>query len=229
VERDALFNTLLLRDSGRVALPLVGAGKRRTWEARSYWETHGESVTLRVFTGMQGWLADLVPTAGGRTLAGSARYLSDAVVVGAEALRVAVTLTRIDCDPAWPTIATTDRALRPWQRGQAFLEQQVDRPAMIADGVALPSGLVAVRALRHNENGRLDANDLRPGVARVVLQFVVESDGRADASSVKVLASDGDVFTARAKEALRTMRFRPGLRGGVAVHQLTAQRFEVRR
>ncbi|MEQ1693094.1 MAG: hypothetical protein ABMA00_17525, partial [Gemmatimonas sp.] len=32
------------------------------------------------------------------------------------------------------------------------------------------------------EHAKLDANEIRTGVARVVLQFVVESDGRVDTS-----------------------------------------------
>lgn len=64
---------------------------------------------------------------------------------------------------------------------------------------------------------------------RVVLQFVVESDGRADASSVKVLASDGEEYTARVQRLRDVLRFAPTMFRGAAVHQVAQQRFEVRR
>jgi hypothetical protein len=203
------------------------------WEERSFWESTGDSVTLRAFTGLQGWLATLTrlsgPVSGPERLVGRARYLTDAVVAGAEPLRVAVTLTRIACDASWPSVSTTDPALRPWQRGQVFFEQHVDRPAGVADGVTLPRGVLSMRSLGYSESARLDTNASVPGVARVVVQFVVEADGRAALSSVKVLASDGEAYAARVREALRTIRFRAGRRAGVPVHQLTVQRIELSR
>jgi hypothetical protein len=86
-----------------------------------------------------------------------------------------------------------------------------------------------MRSLGYNESARLDTNGSVPGVARVVVQFVVEADGRAALSSVKVLASDGEAYAARVRDALRTMRFRAALRGGAPVDQLTVQRIELSR
>lgn len=132
VERDAAYRTVVLQDSGRVALPLIPEREQSLWTERSYWGLRGDSVTLRVFTGLQGWDARLARTPGGRTLVGSARYLSDAIVVGAPPISVPVTLTRITCDASWPSVATNARPLRPWQRGEAlYFERQVDRPAAI--------------------------------------------------------------------------------------------------
>ncbi len=230
VERDSAFKIVVLRDSGRVAFPLVPPVRRRLWEERSFWESNADSVTVRAFTGLQGWMATLTrlsgPVSGAERLVGRARYLTDAVVAGAEPLRVAVTLTRIACDASWPSVSTTDPPLRPWQRGQVFFEQHVDRPAGV---VTLPRGVLSMRSLGYNESDRLDTNGSVPGVARVVVQFVVEAEGRAALSSVKVLASDGEAYAARVMDALRTMRFRAALRGGAPVHQLTVQRIELSR
>lgn len=234
VERDSAFRIVVLRDSGRVAFPQVPPLRRRSWEERSFWESTGDSVTLRAFTGLQGWLAALTrlsgPVSGPERLVGRARYLTDAVVAGAEPLRVAVTLTRITCDPTWPPFASTDRTLRAWETTSVLYgEWNVDQPAGVADGVSLPRGVLSMRSLGYSESARLDTNASVPGVARVVVQFVVEVDGRAALSSVKVLASDGEEYTTRVRDALRTIRFRAGRRAGVPVHQLTVQRIELAR
>lgn len=233
VERDSAFKIVVLRDSGRVAFPQVPPLRRRLWEERSFWESTGDSVTLRAFTGLQGWLAALTrlsgPVSGPERLVGRARYLTDAVVAGVEPLRVAVTLTRITCNPTWPTVASTDRTLRAWETTSVLYgEWNVDQPAGVADGVTLPRGVLSMRSLGYSESARLDTNAV-PGVARVVVQFVVEADGRAALSSVKVLASDREAYAAHVRDALRTIRFRAGRRAGVPVHQLTVQRIELSR
>ncbi|MEQ1692426.1 MAG: hypothetical protein ABMA00_14130, partial [Gemmatimonas sp.] len=200
VARDSAFRTFVLQDSGRVAIPVISEGERWMWEGRSSWAIRDDSVTLRVFTGLQGWDARLARTPDGRSLRGMARYLSDVVVLGRAPTVVPVTLTRVLCEASWPSVATTAPSLRPWQRGERlFVEQQVDRPAVRSTHVSLPEDIVAVRALRYDEHAKLDANEIRTGVARVVLQFVVESDGRVDTSSIKVLASDGAEYTARVR------------------------------
>ncbi len=230
VERDAAFAVLVLRDSGRVALPLVDARERRMWEDRSYWEMRGDSVTLQVFTGLQGWRASLRPTVRHDGMTGRARYLSDAIVRGAAPLRVAVSLTRIECLPEWPSVRSTTRALRRWERGeQLFLPQRVDRRASLPSDVRLPRGVVFMRELRDDERARLDTAGATPTVGRVVLQFVVESDGRADPVGIKVLATDAASDAKRAIELLRSIRFLPALYKGAAVHQLSMFRIDVRR
>ncbi len=229
VARDSAYNTLVLRDSGRVALPLVTANSRQKWEDRSFWESQGDSVSVRLFTGLQGWSVTLGRSPAGHALTGIARYLTDAISVGAEPLRVNVTLTSITCDPAWPTVATTRSPLRAAPRGAVFFAQQVDHPVAMDSRVPLPPGITAARTLRDNETAEFVAGSERPDVGRVVLQFVVNADGRPDTLTTKVLSSDGDVFSAHAQNALRTMRFRAAQREGRAVAQLHVHYFEVTR
>ena len=227
VERDSAFRTFVLQDSGRVALPLVGEREGRMWVTRSFWEVREDSIVLRVFTGLQGWNAVLTRSTDTRMLSGQARYLTDAIVIGAPPLVVPVALTRIACDRSWPTTASGVASLRPWQRGEAlYSAHQVDQAVTSPLNASLPEGLVTVRPLQFDERAALS---VRADRAIVELQFVLEKDGRVDTGSVKVLASDGDEYLARARRSLATLRFSPATLKGVPVHQLVAMRFELRR
>jgi len=71
----------------------------------------------------------------------------------------------------------------------------------------------------------------RTGVSgQVMLEYVVESTGRVDSSSVRVLLSSNPEFTDAVREALRSVRFLPGLRSGQPVAVVVRQtiRFEIR-
>jgi len=59
----------------------------------------------------------------------------------------------------------------------------------------------------------------------VLVQFVVDTIGRADLSSFKVLKSSHDLFTNSVKNALSQMRFYPAEIGGRKVKQLVQQPF----
>ena len=59
----------------------------------------------------------------------------------------------------------------------------------------------------------------------VLVQFVVDTTGRADLSSFKVLKSSHDLFTNSVKNALAQMRFYPAEIGGRKVKQLVQQPF----
>src|SRR5215203_2732598 len=59
----------------------------------------------------------------------------------------------------------------------------------------------------------------------VTAQFVVDTSGRYEAGSFKVLKSSHDLFTAAVKNALPTMRFYPAEVGGRKVKQLVQQPF----
>ena len=63
---------------------------------------------------------------------------------------------------------------------------------------------------------------------RVHATFVVDTTGRVDMTSIRVLASDDPEFTESVRTALGVMRFRPALRGGRPVRQLVEQRFTFR-
>lgn len=59
----------------------------------------------------------------------------------------------------------------------------------------------------------------------VLVQFVVDTTGRADMSQFKVLKSSHDLFTNAVKNALTSMRFYPAEIGGKKVKQLVQQPF----
>lgn len=230
IGRDQAYGTFVLQDSGRVAFPLISLVYKQMWESRSYWFARGDSVTLRSFTGLQGWDATLVRAADRRSMAGHARYLTDAIAVGAPPTIVAVTLARVACDASWPSVRPNLPPLPLWQRGEAvYFEHQVDRRAVVHADAALPPGIMTIRALREGESAKLDPSDARPGIGRVVVQMIVQSNGRVDSASGRVRASDGDEYSARVLRALTALRFQPAMLAGVPVHQLTAQRFELRR
>lgn len=60
---------------------------------------------------------------------------------------------------------------------------------------------------------------------QVLAQFVVDTSGRADISSFKVLKSDHESFTDAVKRALPRMRFYPAEIGGHKVKQLVQEPF----
>ena len=227
VPRDAPWTTIVLRDSGRVVLPLLTGRERAMWEARSHWEASGDSIQVRVFTGLQGWRAQLSARELPAVMQGSATYLTDAIVANAAPLTVGVTLTRRARDAAWATLPITTQIPRSWERGKPiYLEHQVERPAALAAGTKLPKGVRSMRPLGYNEKS--DARLDRPDV--VVAQFIVESNGRADMSSPKLLNADGKPGPARVHDEiaaqLAAVRFSPPMVGGQGVNQLAAWRIE---
>nr|MBA3890565.1 energy transducer TonB [Gemmatimonadaceae bacterium] len=62
----------------------------------------------------------------------------------------------------------------------------------------------------------------------VMMRFIVGANGRVEMSSVKVLDSPHDEFTAAVKDALRSMRFRAAEVRGTKVRQLVEQSFTFR-
>jgi TonB family protein len=59
----------------------------------------------------------------------------------------------------------------------------------------------------------------------VLVQFIVDREGRADLESIKVLRSNHALFTASAREALLTARYHPAERRGKFVRQVVQQPF----
>jgi protein TonB len=59
----------------------------------------------------------------------------------------------------------------------------------------------------------------------VLAQFVVDTSGRAEAGSLKILKSSHDLFAQAVKNALPQMRFIPAEVGGRRVKQLVQQPF----
>jgi protein TonB len=65
------------------------------------------------------------------------------------------------------------------------------------------------------------------GIAgEVQAQFVVNSSGKADTESFKVLKSTNELFTQAVKNVLPRMRFSPAMIGGKPVNQLVQQSFQ---
>jgi TonB family protein len=60
----------------------------------------------------------------------------------------------------------------------------------------------------------------------VLVQFVVDTTGRPDASTLKVLKSDHDLFTTSVKMVVPMMKFSPARVGGKAVKQLVQMPFQ---
>ena len=227
VPRDAPFTTIVLRDSGRVVLPMLNDRERPMWEGRSYWEMSGDSVALIVFTGLQGWRSQLSAQALPRSMQGRATYLTDVIVAKAEPLTVGVTLTRITCQDEWADVPITTRLPRRWERGEAvYYEFQVERPAALAAGTKLPEGVLSMRSLGRNEKS--DASADRPEI--VVAQFIVESTGRVDTSALKLLDDHGERSDKKLQRAIANLlisvRFTPPMIGGKEVHQLAQWRIE---
>lgn len=230
VDRDSLFRTVVLQDSGHVAFPLLGPSNQSAmWTRRSFWRTRGDSVIVRFFTGLQGWDATLVRAADGHAMRGTATYLSDAIAVGHAPTRVVVTFAGVACEPAWPGTRSVRPPLRPWERDEhAFFASQVDRPAALLPNSPLPRGTIASRAVRHDEHAS-DSTDRRRGSVRIVLQFMIEKDGRADTTRLRVLFADDSTGAREVARSLPAMRFAPALVKGQPVHQLAQWVFELRR
>jgi TonB family protein len=60
---------------------------------------------------------------------------------------------------------------------------------------------------------------------KVVAEFVVTENGRADVSSLRIISSTNQLFVESIRRALSRMRFRPAMIGGHAVAQLVQQQF----
>ena len=130
VPRNAPWTTIVLRASGRMVLPLLTGRERAMCEARSQWEASGDSVEVLVFTGLQGWRAQLSACELPATMKGSAIYLADAIAANAAPLTVAVTLARRACESAWATLPPTTKSPRSCKREKpVYFEHQVRRPA----------------------------------------------------------------------------------------------------
>lgn len=95
--------------------------------------------------------------------------------------------------------------------GQVFVDGQVDRPVVpYADNVPprYPPLL---------QSAALEGD--------VVAQFVVDTLGRVELPSIKVVRSSHDLFERAVRDALARARFHPARIGGVGVRQLVEQRF----
>jgi protein TonB len=98
------------------------------------------------------------------------------------------------------------------QGDQPYFDFQVEKPVVMAPGAAGPAYPDMLRSA---------------GIEGTVLaQFVVDTSGRADMGTFKVLKSDNDLFSTAVKNALQRMRFLPAEVGGRKVKQLVQQPFQ---
>jgi protein TonB len=92
-----------------------------------------------------------------------------------------------------------------------YYDFQVEKPVMQAPGSAVPAYPDILR---------------QAGIeGDVLVTFVVDTTGRAEAGSLKILRSTNDLFTKSVQSALPRMRFIPAEVGGKKVKQLVQQPF----
>jgi len=97
------------------------------------------------------------------------------------------------------------------QSDQPYFEFQVEKPVVPAPGSVAP---------RYPDMLR------QAGVeGEVLAQFVVDTTGKAEAGSLKILKSSHDMFVQSVKNALPNMKFIPAEVGGRKVKQLVQQPF----
>ena len=96
----------------------------------------------------------------------------------------------------------------PIADNQTYFEFQVEKQAQINGG------------LRVNYPSVLQSQGVE---GKVIAQFVVDTTGRAERGSWKVLESTNELFNSAAKEAVRSARFFPAEVGGRRVRQLVQQ------
>jgi protein TonB len=95
--------------------------------------------------------------------------------------------------------------------GTTYLDIQVERQARAVEGSAGPRYPESLRAARIE--------------GKVLAQFVVDLEGRADLATFRVLESAHARFTDAVREAVRRMRFHPAEVGGTPVRQLVRMPF----
>jgi len=94
---------------------------------------------------------------------------------------------------------------------QTYFEYQVEKPVMAVPGSPAPRYPDILKSA---------------GVeGEVVVAFVVDTTGRADVGSLKILKSTHELFAAAVRTALPSMRFLPAEVGGKKVKQLVQQPF----
>ncbi len=97
------------------------------------------------------------------------------------------------------------------QGDQPYFEFQVEKPAAMAAGTA---NMVYPEMLR---SAQVEGT--------VMASFVVDTTGRADMSTFKVIRSDHELFTTAVRNALPRIRYLPAETGGRKVKQLVQQPF----
>lgn len=114
-------------------------------------------------------------------------------------------------EPLAPRTAGENAAPSVMSEGAVLYEFQVEKPVTQAEGSMAPKYPDILR---------------QAGVeGEVLVSFVVNEEGRADAESFKVLRSTHELFATAVRTALPAMRFVPAQVGGKKVKQLVQQPF----
>lgn len=100
----------------------------------------------------------------------------------------------------------------PVDPNQTYFEFQVEKPVVQVPGTASPRYPEVLRA--SGVEGEVQA------------QFVVNEEGRAEPSTLKILKASNDLFGAAVRNALPNMRFYAAEVGGKKVKQLVQQTFQ---
>lgn len=108
-------------------------------------------------------------------------------------------------------VASTSAKPQATIPNQPYFEFQVEKPASFVAGSAQPKYPAMLKSA--NVEGE------------VLAQFVVDTTGRADVNTFKVLKSTHEQFTQSVRQALGDMRFTPAEIGGHKVKQLVQQPF----
>ncbi len=96
--------------------------------------------------------------------------------------------------------------------GTVFLESQVEKPVMMLPGTSGPTYPESLRAA---------------GIeGHVMAQFVVDTTGRVDLSSITIVESENPLFSAAVRSALSRTRYLPAEAHGGRVAQLVQQSFQ---
>lgn len=130
-------------------------------------------------------------------------------VLGGIAIAAVAVACAVDA-PASPTAAREQVPTR-LTNATALHEFQVEKTAAWIQGTGVPSYPEALKAAGVEGQG--------------LVQFVVDTDGRVDSASVRVLKSTNTSFADAIRAALPRMRFTPAEVGGHAVRQVVQQSF----
>ena len=132
------------------------------------------------------------------------RSVSDAVDFGRRA--TSGTFGKgIGCARPTDDVSESAGCMAPTESG-TWLAEQVDKPVVMMPGAATPNYPSMLRSA---------------GISGAVLvEFVVDTLGRLEPGSSKVLQSDHDLFAASVRDVLPRLRFIPAEAGGHKVRQL---------
>jgi TonB family protein len=130
-----------------------------------------------------------------------------------------------------PDAGSMNRMLEGMFEPRASVAARTGAPPNVADGSPFTENMVekAVVALPGSAQPRYPSMLQSAGLeGDVRTQFVVDTLGRVERSSVQVLESTHEMFTTSVRDALARARFRPAEVGGRPVRQLVEQTFTFR-